>query len=100
MDGVVRTRAAWKAFRDGGNMAERAQIFLAGFGVFSITSHGASADSAFSAHRGLGFAIAARAVIILILALIVLCGGPHALDGLLALAIVGFLYTPARRWQS
>jgi hypothetical protein len=31
-----------------------AQIFLAGFGVFSITGHGASADSTFSAHRGLG----------------------------------------------
>jgi hypothetical protein len=33
-----------------------AQIFLAGFGVFSVTGHGASADNPFSAHRGLGIA--------------------------------------------
>ena len=109
-----------------------AQIFLAGLGVFSVTSHGASADSAFSAHRGLGFAMAGAAVIILILALIArpgvlplalagvlvvqtfllqsllagladnaaLYGGLHALDGLLALAIAGFLYASVRRRRS
>ena len=47
-----------------------AQIFLAGLGVFSVTGHGASTDSAFSAHRGLGFAMGGAAVIILILAVI------------------------------
>ena len=39
-------------------LAGGAQIFLAGFGVFSVTGHGASADSAFSAHRGLGLTMA------------------------------------------
>jgi hypothetical protein len=78
-------------------LAGGAQIFFAGFGVFSVTGHGASADSA---HRGLGFAMAGAAIIILILALIALRGGLHALDGLLALGIAGFLYAPARRWRS
>jgi hypothetical protein len=32
--------------------------------------------------------------------LIVLCGGPHALDGLLVLGIAGFLYASDRRWRS
>ncbi len=77
-----------------------AQIFLAGFGVFSIAGHGASAGGAFSAHRGLGFAMAGAAIIILIFALIALCGGRHALDGLLSLGIAGFLYASARRWRS
>jgi hypothetical protein len=77
-----------------------AQIFLAGFGVFSVTGHGASADSAFSAHRRLGLAMAGAAVIILIFALIARCGGLHALDGLLTLDIAGFLYASARRWRS
>ena len=110
-------------------LAGGAQIFLAGLGVFSVTGHGASTDSAFSAHRGLGFAMGGAAVIILVLALIArpgvlplalagvlvvqtnlvqsllagladsaaLYGG---LDGLLALAIAGFLYVSARRWRS
>jgi hypothetical protein len=56
-------------------LAGGAQIFLAGLGVFSVTGHGTSADSAFSAHRGLGF-------------------------GLLALANAGFLYASARRRRS
>jgi hypothetical protein len=113
-------------------LAGAAQIFLAGLGVFSITSHGASTDSAFSAHRSLGFTMAGAAIIILILALIArpgalplalagvlvvqtgllqsllagladnaaLYGGLHALDGLLALGITGFLYATARRWRS
>ena len=113
-------------------LAGGAQIFLAGLGVFSVTGHGASTDSAFSAHRGLGFAMGGAAVIILVLALIArpgvlplalagvlvvqtnlvqsllagladnaaLYGGLHALDGLLALAIAGFLYVSARRWRS
>jgi hypothetical protein len=113
-------------------LAGAAQIFLAGLGVFSVTSHGASTDSAFAAHRGLGFMMGGVAVIILILALIArpgvmpvaasgvlvvqttllqsllagladnsaLYGGLHALDGLLALAVAGFLYASARRWRS
>ena len=113
-------------------LAGAAQIFLAGLGVFSITSHGASTDSAFGPHRSLGFMMGGAAVIILILALIArpgalplalagvlvvqtgllqsllagladnaaLYGGLHALDGLLALGIAGFLYASARRWRS
>jgi hypothetical protein len=113
-------------------LAGAAQIFLAGLGVFSITSHGASTDSAFGPHRSLGFMMGGAAVIILILALIArpgalplalagvlvvqtgllqsllagladnaaLYGGLHALDGLLALGIAGFLYATARRWRS
>ncbi len=65
-------------------LAGGAQIFLAGLGVFSVTGHGASADSAFSAHRGLGFAMAGAAVIVLILALI-------ARPGVLPLALAGVL---------
>ena len=110
-------------------LAGGAQIFLAGLGVFSVTGHGASTDSAFSAHRGLGFAMGGAAVIILILGVIArpgtmpltlagvlvvqtfllqsllagladntaLYGGLHALDGILGLAIAGFLYATSRR---
>jgi hypothetical protein len=67
-------------------MATDVQIFLAGLGVFSVTGHGASTDSAFGAHRGLGLADNAA-----------LYGGLHALDGLLVLGIAGFLYASARR---
>jgi hypothetical protein len=86
-------------------LAGGAQIFLAGLGVFSVTSHGASADSAFSAHRGLGFAMAGAAVIVLMLLAgladnAALYGGLHALDGLLVLGIAGFLCASARRWRS
>jgi hypothetical protein len=109
-------------------LAGGAQTFLAGLGVFSATGHGASADSAFSAHRGLGFAMAGAAVIVLTLGLVArpgvlqlalagalvvqtcllagladnaaLYGGPHVLDGLLVLGIAGFLYASARRWRS
>jgi hypothetical protein len=65
-------------------LADGAQIFLAGLGVFSVTGHGASADSAFSAHRGLGFTMAGAAVIIVILTLI-------ARPGALQLAMAGVL---------
>jgi hypothetical protein len=81
-------------------LAGGAQIFPAGFGVLSVTGHGASADSVLSAHRGLGFALAGAAVIILIFALIVLWGGLYALDVLLSLGIAGFLCASARRWRS
>jgi hypothetical protein len=111
-------------------LAGAAQIFLAGLGVFSITSHGASTDSAFGPHRSLGFMMGGAAVIILALiarpgtlplalagVLVVqtgllqsllagladnaaLYGGLHALDGLLVLGIAGFLYASARRWRS
>jgi predicted anti-sigma-YlaC factor YlaD len=66
-------------------LAGGAQIFLAVLGVFSVTGHGTSADSVFSAHRSLGFAMAGAAVIILILALIAWPGAlPLALAGVLA----------------
>jgi hypothetical protein len=48
------------------------QIFLAGFGVFSLEGQGleAAGDSAFAPHRDLGFAMAGVALLILVLALI------------------------------
>jgi hypothetical protein len=67
-----------------------AQIFLAGIGV---TGHRASADSAFSAHRSLGFATADAAVLILILALI-------ARPGALPLALAGVLVVQTCVMQS
>src|SRR5712691_8766059 len=70
-----------------------AQIFLAGLAVFSVTSHGASTDSAFSAHRGLGFAMAGAAVIILVLAFI-------ARPGALPLALAGVLVVQTSLLQS
>ena len=112
-------------------LAGGAQIFLAGLGVFTVT-HGGAVDSAFSAHRALGFSLAGGALVIFVLALIArpggraiilsgvllllaalmqsllagladnatVFGGLHALDGLLILAIAGFLYASARRWRS
>jgi len=74
-------------------LAGGAQIFLAGLGVFSVTGHGASTDSAFSAHRGLGFAMAGAAVIILILAFI-------ARPGVLPLALAGVLVVQTFLLQS
>ena len=71
------------------------------FGLFDVTGHGAGADSAFSAHRSLGFATTGTAVIILIVVLIALPGAlPLALDRLLSLGIAGFLYASDRRWRS
>jgi hypothetical protein len=47
------------------------QIFLAGFGAFSLdTGRAAQGSSAFSVHVGLGFGMAGASVVILILALI------------------------------
>lgn len=74
-------------------LAGGAQIFLAGLGVFNVTSHGASADSAFSAHRGLGFAMAGAAVIVLILGLI-------ARPGVLPLALAGVVVVQTCLLQS
>jgi hypothetical protein len=74
-------------------LAGGAQIFLAGLGVFSVTGQGASADSAFSAHRGLGFAMAGAAVLILTLALI-------ARPGVLPLALAGVLVVQTCLLQS
>jgi hypothetical protein len=74
-------------------LAGGAQIFLAGLGVFSVTGHGASADSAFSAHRGLGFTMAGAAVIILILGLI-------AQPGVLPIALAGVLVVQTCLLQS
>jgi hypothetical protein len=74
-------------------LAGAAQIFLAGLGVFSITSHGASTDSAFGPHRSLGFMMGGAAVIILILALI-------ARPGTLPLALAGVLVVQTGLLQS
>jgi hypothetical protein len=74
-------------------LAGAAQIFLAGLGVFSITSHGASTDSAFGPHRSLGFMMGGAAVIILILALI-------ARPGALPLALAGVLVVQTGLLQS
>jgi hypothetical protein len=74
-------------------LAGAAQIFLAGLAVFSVTSQAASTDSAFSAHRGLGFAMGGVAVIILILALI-------ARPGALPLALAGVLVVQTSLLQS
>jgi hypothetical protein len=47
------------------------QIFLAGFGVFSLDGEvGAPGETAFDAHRSLGFALGGVALIVLILALV------------------------------
>ena len=66
-------------------LAGAAQIFLAGLGVFSVTGHGASTDSAFAAHRGLGFALGPAAALILVFALI---ARPGRLPLTLACALV------------
>ncbi len=58
-----------------------------------MTGHGASTDSAFGAHRGLGFAMAGAAVIILVLALI-------ARPGVLPLALAGVLVVQTCLLQS
>lgn len=74
-------------------LAGGAQIFLAGLGVFSVTGHGASTDSAFSAHRGLGFAMGGAAVIILILGVI-------ARPGTMPLTLAGVLVVQTFLLQS
>ncbi len=75
-------------------LAGGAQIFLAGFGVFSFgAGRAAEGSSAFSVHMGLGFGMAGAAVLILILALI---GRP----GALALWLSGLLVVQTCLLQS
>src|SRR6266704_6294282 len=65
-------------------LAVAVQIFLAGLGVFSFGNGDRSGgDHAFSAHQGLGFAIAGVSILLLVLAI-------AALDGLLIAASAGW----------
>ena len=58
-------------------LAVAAQIFLAGLGTFSFdTGEAADAGHAFSAHQGLGFALAGASILILVLALAARPGKP------------------------
>ena len=67
-------------------LAVAAQIFLAGLGVFSFGAGEAAGGShAFSAHKGLGFALAGASILILILAL---AARPGRLALWLAVALV------------
>ena len=51
-------------------LAVAAQIFLAGLGVFSFgNGDRAGGDHAFSAHQGLGFALAGVSILLLVLAI-------------------------------
>jgi hypothetical protein len=71
-----------------------AQIFLAGLGVFSFGGgDSAGGASAFDAHRSLGYALGAAAVLILILALI-------ARPGVLPLGLAVLLAVQANLLQS
>jgi hypothetical protein len=55
----------------------RAQIFLAGLGVFSYgNADRAGGDHAFSAHQGLGFGIAGASILLLVLAIAARAGKP------------------------
>lgn len=67
-------------------LAVAVQIFLAGLGVFSFGNGDRSGgDHAFSAHQGLGFAIAGASVLLLALAI---AGRPGKLALWLAVALV------------
>jgi len=56
-------------------LAVAVQIFLAGLGVFSYgNGDRAGGDHAFSAHQGLGFAIAGASVLLLVLAIVARAG--------------------------
>jgi hypothetical protein len=67
-------------------LAVAVQIFLAGLGVFSFGNGDRSGgDHAFSAHQGLGFAIAAASVLLLALAI---AARPGKLALWLAVALV------------
>jgi hypothetical protein len=71
-----------------------AQIFLAGLGVFSFgRGDSAGGASAFDAHRALGYALGAAAVLIFILALV-------ARPGRLPLGLAGALVIQATLLQS
>ena len=75
-------------------LAGGAQIFLAGFGAFSLdTGRAAQGSSVFSVHMALGFGMAGASVIILILALI-------ARPGTLALWLSGLLVVQTCLLQS
>ena len=64
-------------------LAVAVQIFLAGLGVFSFGNGDRSGgDHAFSAHQGLGFALAGASILILVLAI-------AARAGRLALLLAG-----------
>jgi len=70
------------------------QIFLAGLGVFSYqNSDQAGGDHAFSAHQGLGFAIAGASILLLVLAI-------AARAGRLALWLAGALVVQTCLLQS
>ena len=67
-------------------LAVAVQIFLAGLGVFSFgNGDRAGGDHAFSAHQGLGFAIAGASILILVLAI---AARPGKLALWLAVALV------------
>jgi Family of unknown function (DUF6220) len=75
-------------------LAVAMQIFLAGLGVFSFgNGDRAGGDHAFSAHQGLGFAIAGISILLLVLAI---AGRP----GRLALWLAGALVVQTCLLQS
>ena len=56
-------------------LAVAVQIFLAGLGVFSFgNGDRAGGDNAFSAHQGLGFALAGATILLLVLAIVARVG--------------------------
>jgi Family of unknown function (DUF6220) len=75
-------------------LAVAVQIFLAGLGVFSLgNGDRAGGDHAFSAHQGLGFAIAGVSILLLVLAI-------AARAGRLALWLAGTLVVQTCLLQS
>jgi Family of unknown function (DUF6220) len=75
-------------------LAVAVQIFLAGLGVFSLgAGDRAGGSHAFSAHQGLGFALAGASILILVLAL-------AARPGRLALWLAGALVVQTCLLQS
>ncbi|HEX3191789.1 MAG TPA: hypothetical protein VHS32_08435 [Streptosporangiaceae bacterium] len=75
-------------------LAVAVQIFLAGLGVFSFgNGDRAGGDHAFSAHQGLGFALAGVSILILVLAI-------AARAGQLALWLAGALVAQTCLLQS
>jgi len=75
-------------------LAVAVQIFLAGLGVFSYgNADRAGGDHAFSAHQGLGFAIAGASILLLVLAI-------AARAGRLALWLAGALVVQTCLLQS
>jgi hypothetical protein len=75
-------------------LAVAVQIFLAGLGVFSFgNGDRAGGDHAFSAHQGLGFALAGATILLLVLAIV-------ARVGRLALWLAGALVVQTCLLQS